>query len=441
MIKFPSDTELDLERVRTSCAGEQLKLTSEEKDLVQRPRSSKRSNKEDTTGHQRKRGKKSRSVDDLPSTSKQTSEIGRPPVTTELRSSPLLSIDGNSSVGRFKQLADFPPEKHLSAVLETDTCNQDVPITSQPGNLLTPSALPAIELPLTSSASTNQVFPLESFVPTSPGAEISMDVDFLHEIASCNDSSNQSLQPLAITCASVAADTTTNTTTYSALQPVKTRYNFLPSVPSFDVVNTLPGGANLSHINRGLGTPLFPTQPPPFTPSENKSVILNTLSMLLSNQQVILNELEAIREKVETLVTDVSKEGSGSQGMVNNQAPTSSRSENVVQSNIALDESGEIPHLTNEALSQLKNKKIQAKVSPFYFAVVLLNELSTKEMRVGRSVYGTTQKPALNENLVSKVREYFFKAYPCEEEQKEEKWKQCVISMNNRLKKYDRAAV
>lgn len=142
--------------------------------------------------------------------------------------------------------------------------------------------------------------------------------------------------------------------------------------------------------------------------------------MLLSNQQVILNELEAITKKVETLVTDVSKEASGSQGMVNNQAPTSSRSENVVQSNIALDQSGEIPHLTNEALSQLENKKIPAKVSPFYFAVVLLNELSTKKMRVGRSVYGTVQKPALNENLVSKVREYFFKAYPCEEEQKEQ---------------------
>lgn len=145
--------------------------------------------------------------------------------------------------------------------------------------------------------------------------------------------------------------------------------------------------------------------------------------MLLSNQQVILNELEAIREEVETLVKDVSKEGSGSQGMVNNQAPTSSRSENVVQSNIALDQSGEIPHLTDEALSQLKNKKIQAEVSLFYFAVVLLNELSTKEMRVGRGVYGTVQKPALNENLVSKVREYFFKAYPCEEEQREHSWK------------------
>ena len=144
---------------------------------------------------------------------------------------------------------------------------------------------------------------------------------------------------------------------------------------------------------------------------------------------------------METLVTDVSRESSGSQGMVNNQAPTSSRSENVIQSNIALDQSGEIPYLTNEALSQLKNKKIQAKVSPFYFAVVLLNELSTKEMRVGRSVHGTVQKPALNKNLVSKVREYFFKAYPCEEEQKEQNWKQCVINMNNRLKKYDRAAV
>ena len=262
MIKFPSDTELDLERVRTSCAGEQLKLTSEEKDLVHRPRSSKRSNKEDTTGHQRKRGKKSRSVDDRPSTSKQTSEIGRPPVTTELRSFPLPSIEGNSSVEGSKQLADYPPEKHPSAVLETDTCNQNVPRTSQPDNLLTPSALPATELP-TSSASTDQVFPLESFVLTSPGAEISMDVDLLQEIATCDDSGNQSLPPLAITYSSVVADTTTNTTTYSALQPVKTSYNFLPSVPSFDVLNTLPGGANLSHINRGLGTPLFPTQPPP----------------------------------------------------------------------------------------------------------------------------------------------------------------------------------
>ena len=182
-------------------------------------------------------------------------------MTTELHSSLLPSIEGNSSVGRSKQLADCPPEKHLSAVLETDTGNQNVPITSQSGNLLTPFTLPAIEHP-TSSASTDQVFPLESFVPTSHGAEISMDDDFLKEIATWNDSSNQSLPPLAITCPSVAADTTTNTTTYSALQPVKTSYNFLPSVPSFDVLNTLPRGANLSHINRGLGTPLFPTQPP-----------------------------------------------------------------------------------------------------------------------------------------------------------------------------------
>ena len=51
---------------------------------------------------------------------------------------------------------------------------------------------------------------------------------------------------------------------------------------------------------------------PSVTPSENKSAILHTLSLLLSSQQVILNELEAIRVKVETLVTDVSKEGSGS---------------------------------------------------------------------------------------------------------------------------------
>ena len=50
MIKFPSHTELDLERVQTSCTGKQMKLTSEEKDLVQWPRSSTQSKKEDTTG-------------------------------------------------------------------------------------------------------------------------------------------------------------------------------------------------------------------------------------------------------------------------------------------------------------------------------------------------------------------------------------------------------
>ena len=100
-----------------------------------------------TTRHQQKRGKKSHFVDDFPSTSKQTSEIRQTSVTTELHSSPLPSIEGNSLVGRSKQLADCPPEKHFSAVLETDTGNQNVPITSQPGNLLTPFTLQAIEQP------------------------------------------------------------------------------------------------------------------------------------------------------------------------------------------------------------------------------------------------------------------------------------------------------
>ena len=73
-------------------------------------------------------------------------------------------------------------------------------------------------------------------------------------------------------------------------------------MPSFDVLNTLPGGANLSHINRGLGTPLSPTQPPPFTLSETYSAILNTLALVLSNQQVILNELEAVVAKAQSIL-------------------------------------------------------------------------------------------------------------------------------------------
>ena len=71
-----------------------------------------------------------------------------------------------------------------------------------------------------------------------------------------------------------------------------------------------------------------------------------------------------------------------------NHAPTNSRSESVVPSDITLDQSDGIPNLTNEALSELKKKEVQAKVGASHFAVVLLNESSTKDMRVGRSLKG-----------------------------------------------------
>ena len=87
---------------------------------------------------------------------------------------------------------------------------------------------------------------------------------------------------------------------------------------------TLPGGANLSDINRGLSTSPFPILPPLFKPRENQSAILDTLAYLLSNQQVIVTELKAIKEKIERLTTDISKERL-TVGMEENHMPTFSR--------------------------------------------------------------------------------------------------------------------
>ena len=74
--------------------------------------------------------------------------------------------------------------------------------------------------------------------------------------------------------------------------------------------------------------------------------------------------------------------------MEKNHTPTNSRSESVVPSDITLDQSGWIPNLTNEALSEPKKKEVQAKVGASHFAVVLLNESSTNDITVGRSLKG-----------------------------------------------------
>lgn len=102
-----------------------------------------------------------------------------------------------------------------------------------------------------------------------------------------------------------------------------------------------------------------------------------------------MNKLEAIKEKVEILITGDSRQqrgGSTSKGVEKNHAPINSILESVVPSDIALDQSGGISNLTNEALSELKKKEVQAKVGASHFADFLLNKSSTKDLRVGRSL-------------------------------------------------------
>lgn len=105
--------------------------------------------------------------------------------------------------------------------------------------------------------------------------------------------------------------------------------------------------------------------------------------------------------------------------MEENHTPTFSRqNSDYVSFEIALDQTEEIPNLTDESLPEPKKKKVQAKATKSTFTVVLQNELRTKNMRVVRSVHRTVQEPTLDKKLVAKVPEYFVKAYPFEERQK-----------------------
>ena len=85
-----------------------------------------------------------------------------------------------------------------------------------------------------------------------------MTDEVLQEIVICNGNSNHSFIPIATILCTSNATVTNNVTTYSVLQPAKTHgsHNLLPSVQSFVVLNTIPGGAHLSHTDGDLGTPL-----------------------------------------------------------------------------------------------------------------------------------------------------------------------------------------
>ena len=116
-------------------------------------------------------------------------------------------------------------------------------------------------------------------------------------------------------------------------------------------------------------------------------------------------------------------------------------SEQQNQVEICSEDAGDLPHLTMEDLTKLKERELKKHkmASQSHLAVVIMNALTTKEQREGRSILGTKTRPALGSSIVNKIREYYFKVYPCSEDKNEaEIWSQCIICMNNRLKKYDK---
>ena len=52
-------------------------------------------------------------------------------------------------------------------------------------------------------------------------------------------------------------------------------------------------------------------------------------------------------------------------------------------------------------------------------AVAIMNAITTKEQRKGKSVMGTKTRPTLGSNILIKIRQYYFSVYPCGEQDDE----------------------
>ena len=252
--------------------------------------------------------------------------------------------------------------------------------------------------------------------------------DFIHEIVTGNINSSVS----SINSPSSSVGTFTTAPTFAVPQPV-----------NFNVLNTLPGGANLGLLNQGLGgSPLAQPNATPQITTEWQRAVSDTLSKLLFNQQLILNELKSIKQN--TGGTGVNEGASNLMQVLNENGEQEPLSVQEIISRLTHHEEttqlGEPESITMDDLTKLKEDQLKTKGTQAHLAVTIMNALTTKEQRRGKSVLGTKSRPALDNAILSKIREYYFTAYPCNEDDDEAAiWKQCIHCMNNRLKKYDKA--
>ena len=136
------------------------------------------------------------------------------------------------------------------------------------------------------------------------------------------------------------------------------------------------------------GSP-FPHQPsmPQLTGCEFQTNVLNTLTLVLPNQQFIINELKEIKQNIAVLQA-VCQEGGNISTL-----------ENVVGAQVETAPS--VPLLTLDQLTELKEKQANnSKTAKVYLAVLIMNAFTTKEQRIARSVFGSKTKPSLDSNIV-----------------------------------------
>ena len=135
--------------------------------------------------------------------------------------------------------------------------------------------------------------------------------------------------------------------------------------------------------------PPFPPQPsiPQLTGCEFQTNVLNTLTLVLPNQQFIINELKEIKQNIAVLQA-VCQEGGNISTL-----------ENVVGAQVETAPS--VPLLTLDQLTELKEKQANnSKTAKVYLAVLIMNAFTTREQRIARSVFGSKTKPSLDSNVV-----------------------------------------
>ena len=262
------------------------------------------------------------------------------------------------------------------------------------------------------------------YVPVSP----EFGEDLLSDLATCDVSSYINSFVSSSSECSTATVVVGSAPTYTTLQPATTAHVHT----STSILNTLPGGALFRDEVQGCGgLSCVPPQPsmPQLTGCEFQTNVLNTLALVLSNQQFIINELKQIKQNT-VVPLAVCREGGN--------IPTL---ENVVGARV--ETACSVTLLTLDQLTKLKEKQesnSKTANSKAYLAVLIMNALTTKEQRTGRRVFGSKTKPSLDSNIVKQIREYFFMMYPCNgDDDKTAVWKSCIEKMDNRLKKYDKS--
>ena len=153
---------------------------------------------------------------------------------------------------------------------------------------------------------------------------------------------------------------------------------------------------------------------PQLTGCEFQTNVLNTLTLVLPNQQFIINELKEIKQNIAVLQA-VCQEGGNISTL-----------ENVVGAQVETAPS--VPLLTLNQLTELKEKQANnSKTAKVYLAVHIMNAFTTREQRIRRSVFRSKTKPSLDSNIVQQICNYFFMMYPCTGDNDETAvWKSCI---------------